>query len=107
MRILKIVILVIIIGLFIVFVLQNSSKVEIRYFTVLSSSLPLWLVVFIALFVGLFVGWIFSYINEMELRKSMKKRNKEFEELKKEVEYLRNLPIAEKGEQKEKEIDVD
>lgn len=80
---------------------------EINYFTVSSSSLPLWLVVFIALFVGLFVGWIFSYINEMELRKSMKKRNKEFEELKKEVEYLRNLPIAEKDKQKEKGIDVD
>ncbi|MEA1995489.1 MAG: lipopolysaccharide assembly protein LapA domain-containing protein [Campylobacterota bacterium] len=107
MKTLRVVILAIVVAFFIVFVLQNNENVEIRYFTVLSSPLPLWLVVFITLFVGLLIGWLFSYLSEVELRRSLKKKNKESEELKKEVEYLRNLPIVEKSEQKEKETEIE
>ncbi len=94
MKIIRIVLIVIILALLGLFILYNNQFVSVTYLSVKFENMPLWLVVFISVFIGIFIGWFFMFVDELSIKKEVKSKNKEIKALKDEIAKLRQLTIT-------------
>jgi uncharacterized integral membrane protein len=96
MRIVGIIFFVIVIGFLIGFMIINSqTKTDLNLFGQNFYEIPLSIVCFYAFVVGMVFVLIFALADEIALRTSLHRVNKENRNLRKELDALRNLPFEE------------
>lgn len=97
MKILKFLVLIILMFLLIVFVVQNYGQIVHVKFIFSGNQLEMELVIllFITLLIGLIIGFLYSALHILSAKSQLKTLNKEYEQLKKEVDLLRNQGIIE------------
>ena len=91
LRVIPVIIILIILGLFVAY---NTQGVNVSYLGIKFENMPLWLVVFISVFVGIFIGWLFMFIDELTIKRKLKNAEKEINGLKDEIAQLRQLTIT-------------
>jgi uncharacterized integral membrane protein len=81
----------------ILFATQNVSEtVNVEFFGWQTKNpLPLWVALYTSFLVGIFVWFIGSIYKILQLKSEVRKIKKENEELKGEIDELRNIPIDE------------
>jgi putative membrane protein len=94
MKTVRVVLIIFILVLLGLFVLYNNQFVNIQYLSVKFENMPLWLVVFTSLFIGIFIGWFFMFVDELSIKKEVRNKNKEIAALKEEIAHLRQLTIT-------------
>ncbi len=94
MKVVRIILIMIVLALLGLFIIYNNQFVSITYLNIKFENMPLWLVVFISVFVGIFIGWFFMFVDEMSIKKEVKNKNKEIKSLKEEIAELRQLTIT-------------
>ncbi len=94
MKVVRIVLIVTVLILLGLFIIYNNQFVNVTYLNVKFENMPLWLVVFISVFIGIFIGWFFMFVDEMSIKKEVKSKNKEIKALKDEIAQLRQLTIT-------------
>ncbi len=103
MRVLRSILLVVLIGLMLVFVLQNSSElvrpVEIKLDLFLKDlspgPVPQYGLVLGALLAGILIGGIWGLLQQLGLRSRLRETKKLLKERESELDSLRNLPVVE------------
>ncbi|WP_025270695.1 LapA family protein [Hippea sp. KM1] len=91
LRIILTVLILVVLGLFVVY---NTQSVNVSYLGIKFENMPLWLVVFISVFTGILIGWFFMFVDELSIKRELKRREKEIKSLKEEIAQLRQLTIT-------------
>ncbi|AEA33124.1 LapA family protein [Hippea maritima] len=94
MNALRIILTVVILAVLGLFVVYNTQSVNVSYLGIKFENMPLWLVVFISVFIGIFIGWFFMFVDELSIKRELKRKDKEIKSLKEEIAQLRQLTIT-------------
>lgn len=96
MRFLGLIFVIIVVGFMIGFMVLNSQQsVDLDIFGHKITGISLSMVCFFSFLAGMVFVLVFALADEIVLRTSMYRMNKENKNLKKELDALRNLPIEE------------
>lgn len=96
MRFLGLIFVIIVIGFMVGFMVLNSqARVDLDIFGYKVFDISLAMVCFYAFVVGIVFVLVFALADEIVLRTSLHRLNKENKNLRKELEALRNLPLEE------------
>lgn len=99
MRFIALVFVILVVGLLVGFsVLNSQSRVDINLFGQKYASVPVVAVIFYAFLGGMVFVLVFALANEVVLRRRLNRERKANENLKQELDALRNYPISDEGE---------
>ncbi len=100
MRFIALVFVILVVGLLVGFSVTNAqSQVDIHVFGQAYANVPVVVVIFYAFLAGMVFVLVFAVANEVVLRRRLHRERKTNEDLKKELDALRNYPISEENEQ--------
>jgi uncharacterized integral membrane protein len=93
-------------------IMNVEQQVDINLFFWQFQDVPLILVIFEAFIVGMLVWFLIAFINELRLRADLRNTQRELDDLREELQTLRNLPLHEPleeavGEPAEESDDAD
>jgi len=97
MKVLKFLLSIILIFLVIVFVVQNYGQaVKIKFFPSRTEiEMDFVIMIFIAFLIGLFIGMLYCGFHILAAKNKLRVLQKEYDQLKKEIDLLRNQGIIE------------
>jgi len=99
MRFIALIFVILVVGLLVGFsVINSQSKVDVNLFGQKYPTVPVVVVIFYSFLGGMIFVLVFAVANEIVLRRRLSRERKINENLKKELEALRNYPISEETE---------
>ena len=76
-------------------IMNVEQQVDINLFFWQFQDVPLILVIFEAFIIGMLVWFLIAFINELRLRADLRNTQRELDDLREELQTLRNLPLHE------------
>ncbi|MEO0226053.1 MAG: LapA family protein [candidate division WOR-3 bacterium] len=99
MRFIALIFVILVVGLLVGFsVINSQTKVDIYLFGQEYHQLPVIFVIFYSFLGGMIFVLVFAVANEIALRRKLAREKKINEDMRKELDALRNLPISEEEE---------
>ncbi len=99
MRFIALIFVILVVGLLVGFAVINApSKTDLNLFGQRYFQVPIIVVIFYSFLGGMLFVLVFSLANEIILRNNLRKERKNNENLRKELDALRNYPISEEEE---------
>ena len=96
-NVLYLLIIVVALGILATFFAQNATPLRITFAVWKSAELPFFIIVFLAALFGFVVALIGSMIENVSLKRLIRKQRKKIELLEREVDTLRNQPLYEEA----------
>ena len=94
MRVFKTLLLTVLFFLAILFAVENNKVVDITFYGLSSSQLPLFIVVFISIFLGILIAGAVGALEGIRFRREINLLKKKIKEDEEELSSLRNLPLS-------------
>ena len=104
MRILYTIIIAFVLLLIISFSLQNASEVPLKYYDLLQTTLPAYILMFIAFLVGVIFAGLLGFGERLNLTRNIRELNKTIRDLRRELRTNEAFPSD--GEKKEDLDDI-
>jgi uncharacterized membrane protein YciS (DUF1049 family) len=90
----KIILFVALLVIGIIFATQNNMPVTVKFYTLILEGVTLYSVILLSVFFGFIGGAIYSYIDCLKLKGTLRNERKLKKELEEELENLRTLPLT-------------